>query len=45
VTTVPRLTPGAEVHVIERITVPLAVTEAMSADTREQTLIVIGEQA
>jgi hypothetical protein len=45
ISTVPRLTPGAEVHVIERITIPLAVTDAMSADTREQTLIVIGEQA
>jgi hypothetical protein len=43
VTTVPGLTPGAEVHVIERLTVPLAVTDAMSADTREQTLIVIGD--
>lgn len=45
VTTVPRLTPGAEVHVIERITIPLSVTAAMAADTREQTLIVIGEDA
>lgn len=44
-TTVPRLTPGAEVHVIERITIPLSVTSAMSADTREQTLIVIGDEA
>jgi hypothetical protein len=45
ISTVPRVTPGAEVHVIERITIPLAVTDAMTADTREQTLIVIGEQA
>jgi hypothetical protein len=33
---------AAEVHVIESLTVPLAPNAAMTASTREQTLIVIG---
>jgi hypothetical protein len=32
-----------EIHVIETLTVPLLVTVAQSATTREQTLVVIGE--
>lgn len=32
-----------EVHVIETLTIPLDVETAMTADTREQTLVVIGE--
>jgi hypothetical protein len=34
--------PGAEVHVIEELTIPLDVTTAQRATTREQTLVVIG---
>lgn len=33
----------AEVHVIERLTIPLAVDAALSATTREQTSITLGE--
>jgi uncharacterized protein DUF5047 len=43
VNTFPGLASGAEVHVIERLTVPLDVTQPMTGTTREQTLIVIGE--
>lgn len=32
-----------ETHIIERLTVPLAAGDALSAQTREQTLVVIGE--
>lgn len=32
-----------ETHVINRLTVPLTADQAMSAETREQTLVVIGE--
>lgn len=37
--------PAPEVHVIDRLTVPLAATDVMTADTREQTLVVIGEDS
>ena len=33
----------AETHIIERLTVPLAASQAMTGQTREQTLVVIGE--
>jgi uncharacterized protein DUF5047 len=42
-TTHPGVPAGADVHVIERIRVPLDVTTLQSATTREQTLVVIGE--
>lgn len=32
-----------EIHVIERLTIPLSVEDALSATTREQTLIQLGE--
>jgi hypothetical protein len=35
----------AQVHVIDQLTVPLSVEQEMTGQTREQTLIVIGEQA
>lgn len=35
--------PRDEVHVIERLTIPLLPAQAMTAETREQTLVVIGE--
>lgn len=35
--------PVDEIHVIERITIPLTSDQAMTADTREQTLVVIEE--
>jgi hypothetical protein len=33
---------AAETHVIEQLTVPLVASAAMTATTREQTLIAIG---
>jgi hypothetical protein len=39
----PGLPSGAEIHVIERLTIPLAVEQPMTAVTKEQTLVVIGE--
>lgn len=35
--------PAGDIHVIERMTIPLTADQAMTADTREQTLVVIGE--
>lgn len=32
-----------EIHVIDKLTIPLTVEQGMSAETREQTLVVIGE--
>jgi len=33
----------AETHVLQRVTIPLTAVEGMTADTREQTTVVIGE--
>jgi hypothetical protein len=33
----------SETHVINRLTIPLSVEQAMTAETKEQTLVVIGE--
>lgn len=38
-----RLGRRTETHVLSRLTVPLSPTAAMTAETREQTLVVIGE--
>lgn len=38
-----RIRRRTETHVLSRLTVPLAVEQAMTAETREQTLVVIGE--
>ena len=38
-----RLHGRTETHVLKALTVPLAATTAMTADTQEQTLVVIGE--
>lgn len=35
--------PGDEIHVIEKLTIPLMPSDAMKAQTREQTLVVIGD--
>lgn len=43
VKTQPGISPGAEVHVIDSIAIPLMVTQPQTATTREQTLVVIGE--
>lgn len=37
-----KLNSKTETHIIERLTIPLAVENVMTADTREQTLVVIG---
>jgi len=39
------LKPGDEVHVIETLNIPLTNDQPMKATTREQTLVVIGEEA
>lgn len=33
---------GRETHVLERVTIPLVAREAMTADTREQTVVLVG---
>lgn len=39
-----RLHGRAETHILSRLTVPLTAEQAMTADTREQTLVVIGTE-
>jgi hypothetical protein len=39
-----RLHNRAETHVLNRLTVPLSAGQAMTAETREQTLVVIGTE-
>jgi hypothetical protein len=41
--TYPAIPSGAEVHVIEKLTIPLVADQPMTATTREQTPVVIGE--
>lgn len=43
VKTYPGLPAGAETHIIESLTIPLSVEQPMTAVTKEQTLVVIGE--